>query len=312
MAKKITKKENKVENKLQDKQTQTNKIKVIEEKDKEIITNKGVDMEENAQTIDLKIAEKEDKVIETETTGKPVENTQTSQSEIGEQQLVDALKIPMQKADNENEENPVKEALFNSPENEPKFESEEEEEETEDLNDRYFGGESDGENEDFGDGVFFEDETLMAEMGVEVIDLFMTSVAQGIAGDFSDNKDFSVSDYKKNKIKKPLELLLRKRGVKASPEVMLIIVLLVVYTPMMVLAVNKRKEKQKKKNKKRDVANDIPQHITEVDYQAVNQSVKSAEPMVIPIEKKKGRPVGSKDTSKRKTDKYKGNKNAKN
>ena len=34
--------------------------------------------------------------------------------------------------------------------------------------------------------------------------------------------------------------------------------------------------------------------------------------MVIPIEKKKGRPVGSKDTSKRKTDKYKGNKNAKN
>ena len=59
MAKKITKKENKVENKLQDKQTQTNKIKVIEEKDKEIITNKGGDMEENAQTIDLKIAEKE-------------------------------------------------------------------------------------------------------------------------------------------------------------------------------------------------------------------------------------------------------------
>ena len=195
-------------------------------------------------------------------------------------------------------------------EEESKEEVEETEEvEEENLNDRYFGDDEESE-EDF-DNAFFEDSKLMAEMGVEIIDIGMQTLAMTIAQDFDNPKKYEVSDYKKSKIKKPLELLLRKRGAKVSPEVMFGVVLLVVYAPTIITAINERKEKNKaRKNPKPDIAEQIPEHIQEVH--PVPKTRPTAEPMVIPVDppKKKGRPKGSKDSKKRKTTGYKGNTNA--
>ena len=113
---------------------------------------------------------------------------------------------------------------------------------------------------------------------------------------------------KKNKIKKPLELLLRKRGAKVSPEVMFGVVLLVVYAPTMILAVQERKEKMKaKRNPQPDVAEEIPEHIQEVNHEEIIREQQQQQPQ---MPKKKGRPKGSKDSKKRKTGGYKGNTNA--
>ena len=149
-------------------------------------------------------------------------------------------------------------------------------------------------------------------MGVEIIDLGMQTLAMGIAQDFDHPEKYAVSEYKKKKIKKPLELLLRKRGAKVSPEVMFGVVLLVVYAPTLITAVQVRKEKMKaKKNPKRDVADQIPEHIQEVHQQAPPRTQAqprthtppppTAEPIIIPADppKKKGRPKGSKDKTKR-------------
>ena len=121
----------------------------------------------------------------------------------------------------------------------------------------------------------------------------------------------NTSDYKKNKIKKPLEALLRKRGAKVSPEIMFGVVVLIVYAPVFMTAINERKKKNDaRKNPKPDVAEQIPKHIKEVH--PVPETRPTANPMVIPVDppKKKGRPKGSKDSKKRSTKGYKGNTNA--
>ena len=290
---------------------------------KEKIMNKVEDRIENAQTNDLEMDQKNEQIIELETEEKSFENVQKTDApmkDVGTDELVNVLKIPMQDASAENEVPDVNNAVFDSEEDQdPEFEDEDDN--VEDLNDRYF---KDAEKEDQFDSEFFEDEKLMAEMGVEIIDLGMQTLAMAIAQDFDNPEKYAVSDYKKNKIKKPLELLLRKRGAKVSPEVMFGVVLLVVYAPTMILAVQERKEKMKaKRNPQPDIADQIPEHIQEVHPQeangeqfvrpAQNVAVPTAQPMVIPPKppKKKGRPKGSKDSKKRKTGGYKGNKNAK-
>tara|TARA_R110002012_G_scaffold157484_1_gene318632 strand:- start:45 stop:929 length:885 start_codon:yes stop_codon:yes gene_type:complete len=272
---------------------------------KEKIMNKVEDQIENAQIKDLETDQKTPPIIEEETTEKSVENAQeTTISDVGTDDLVSVLKIPMQDANTETEMPDVHSAIFDGD-----AEEEEEEEEIEDLNDKYFKSDDD----DFSDpdASFFEDEKLMAEMGVEIIDLGMQTLAMGIAQDFDNPEKYAVSDYKKNKIKKPLELLLRKRGAKVSPEVMFGVVLLVVYAPTMISAVQERKEKMKAKNKaKVDVAEQIPDGIQEVH--PMPEYSPPPKPMVVPVDppKKKGRPKGSKDSKKRSTKGYKGNSNA--
>ena len=251
-------------------------------------------MEKNPQIKDLEIEEKPPQKIKIEIPKKEVENIEVipeePQAEIKEDELVKVLKIPMQEATKEETTNPVKEALFSSDKS-PEPEFEEEEEETENLNDKYFDEDS---TDDDLDSTFFEDEELMAEMGVEIIDLGMSTMAQAIAGDFDNPKKYAVSDYKKNKIKKPLRLLLQKRGVKVSPEIMFGVTVLVIYAPLMVLAVQERKAKAKVRN-----AEDI------------RQKHQPPPTPPIPEEKKKGgRPKGSKDKKPRKTDGYKGNTNS--
>jgi hypothetical protein len=299
--------------------------KVIEKIDK-VIKEKTMNKEETplktAQTIELKTSEKEPQIIAEETTPKSVEN---ATPEVNTDDLVNVLKIPMSEAKLENEEptgSSVKSAIFDDDQPEELADNEHEE----NLNDKYFGDQEDVDSDEDYDSSFFEDEELMSEMAVEVIDLGMQYLAMGIAQDFDNPEKYQVSDYKKKKIKKPLTILLRKRGTKVSPEIMFGVVLLVVYSPMIILAVQERKAKAKvkeeemKKKRREKIARNIPSSVIEVDHEeiirqrkeAVNTPVDSITPMVIPEKpKSKGRPKGSKDKNKRSTKGYKGNKNAK-
>ena len=306
------------------KNAQTKGIKQINKKArimKEKIMNKADSMVKNAQTKDLEMDQKSTPIIEPETTEKPVENPVPAETkvidDVGTSELVSVLKIPMQDARIETESPDVHSAIFDDEDDEDDVNDDDED--TEDLNDRYFNddNESQKSDDDF-DSDFFEDEKLMAEMGVEIIDLGMQTLAMGIAQDFDNPEKYAVSDYKKNKIKKPLELLLRKRGAKVSPEVMFGVVLLVVYAPTMISAIQERKEKanqkaQARKNAQNDVAEQIPDHIQSVDHEQImrDQDVNAQKPITpIIIPKKKGRPKGSKDNKKRSSKGYKGNSNA--
>ena len=305
MAKKTTKKEIK---KVKEKTTQ---------KIKEKTSNKADNMVKNPQIIDLEMAEKTPQKIELKMGKKEVkkpveieeEVIENPTTEIKEEELVKVLKIPMHEAQSDTPSSSVKEALFSSPETpEPEFKEEEEEEE-ENLNDKYF--DSDSSDEDL-DSVFFEDEELMSEMAVEIIDLGMTTMAQAIAKDFNNPQKFEVSEYKKKKIKKPLRILLKKRGVKVSPEVMFTITLLVIYVPLMVTAVKERNAKANiQKNPPTDIAEDIPENVKSVDAEKIHKQHQSTIHPISQVNKKGGRPKGSKDKKPRKTDGYKGNSNSK-
>ena len=280
------------------KNDQTKESKQFNKKAKKIkekIMNKVEDQIEKEQTKDLETDQKTPPIIDDETTEKPVENNDIN--DVGTDDLVSALKIPMQEARIDPEPTDVHSAIFDS---EQEIEEEEEELQEENLNDKYF---DDAGDDDF-DNEFFEDEKLMAEMGVEIIDLGMQTLAMSLAQDFNNPEKYAVSDYKKSKIKKPLELLLRKRGAKVSPEIMFGVVLLVVYAPTMITAIQERKEKLKaKKNPQPDIAEQIPDHIQEV-----HPEPEIPKPIIKP--KPKGRPKGSKDSKKRSTKGYKGNSNA--
>ena len=128
-----------------------------------------------------------------------------------------------------------------------------------------------------GDGDFmFSDHALMAEMGVEIIDLLMTTGAMAIAKDFGNEEKYSVSDYRKSKLKKPLAMLLEKKGKTLPPEVMFVMVVIGVYAPVVFSAVQERQRKNK---------------------QAQAEAEQKQQAQVI---KKKGRPKGSKDSKPRK------------
>jgi len=286
------------------------KVKKIKEK----IMNKADNMVKNEQTKDLETAQKSTPIIEKKMAEKSVENAVPEETrvieDVGTNELVSVLKIPMQDAKVEAETPDVHSAIFDDQEDDQNDIKDDDEE---DLNERYFGEKEEKSEDDF-DSEFFEDEKLMAEMGVEIIDLTMQTLAMGIAQDFENPEKYAVSEYKKNKIKKPLELLLKKRGAKVSPEVMFGVVLLVVYAPTMITAIQERKERLKAKKKaKTDVAEQIPDHIQSVDHEQIMRSEdlnaqKPITPIIIP--KKKGRPKGSKDNKQRSGKGYKGNSNA--
>ena len=305
-------------NKQQDKEIKQTNVMKKYLKITDNTSNKEEDMVKNTQTKDLKMAEKRPQTIPSEMAEKSVENEQTIETkpEIKAKELVEILKIPMQEAQNEQQTESIKETIFEKEKpKDPEFEEEEEEEtEEENLNDRYLK-----DDEDI-DSSFFDDEELMAEFGIEIIDLIMTTSAQALAGDFDNPKKYEVSEYKKNKLKKPLKLLLEKRGVKVSPEIMFGVMLLVMYSPIMILAFQERKAKKKKKQQTPDIAEEIPENIKRVDAHTIikeqqrqtNQTTFETNKIPeVKIEKKKrGRPKGSKDKKQRSGTNYKGNKNA--
>jgi hypothetical protein len=284
--------------------------------------DKADNMVKKGEKNDLKMGKKTPPIIEKKMAEKSVENglkkpveneipvETVAIDDVGTNELVNVLKIPMQDARVETDAPDVHSAIFDGDDD---TDDNADGDDEENLNDRYFGDDDAGaeKSDDDFDSEFFEDEKLMAEMGVEIIDLGMQTLAMGIAQDFENPEKYAVSEYKKNKIKKPLELLLRKRGAKVSPEVMFGVVLLVVYAPTIISAVQERKEKSKqkaqaKKNANRDVAEQIPDHIESVNHEDIIRdqenvnSPKPITPIVIPVKKKKGRPKGSTDKAPRK------------
>ena len=300
------------------------------EKIKEKITNKGEDMVKNEQIIEKKMGSKREQKINSEMTKKSVQNEQIIEEQsspepinekpapdVSTDDLVKVLKIPMNDAKVEPEPVDVHNDIFDNDTEveEPEFEDEDIEEEN--LNDKYFNQD---DPEDF-DDTFFSDSKLMAEMGTEMIDIGMSTLAQFLAKDFDNPEKYQISEYRKNKLKKPLEQLLRKRGAKVSPEVMFGVTLLVIYSPILIIAMQERKKKKQESQQPQDIAEQIPKNIQRVMPQPKPVTPPppapppaqppTAQPMVVPIEpkKKKGRPKGSKDNKKRSTKGYKGNKN---
>jgi len=159
--------------------------------------------------------------------------------------------------------------FFSDPREEDPFANEEQ---RDNLNSE-FNEYSDEEEGDF----MFSDHALMAEMGVEIIDLLMTTGAMAIAKDFGNEQKYAVSDYRKAKLKKPLAMLLEKKGKTLPPEVMFILVVIGVYAPVMMSAMQERTKKTNldKEQKQKEKEEELP--------------------------KKKGRPKGSKDSQKRKS-----------
>ena len=235
----------------------------------------------NTPKIDKTIIEKEDNnVLENNITR---EETPKNTSE---NDVLSMLRIPVvDSVEKEDEKIPEKEpapefengVLTN--EDDPFFGNSEEdpfanERQRENLNSQF--DEYENMDED-GDGDFmFSDHVLMAEMGVEIIDLLMTTGAMAIAKDFGNEEKYSVSDYRKSKLKKPLAMLLEKKGKTLPPEVMFILVIIGVYAPVMMTAMQERQRKNAEdKQKKKD----------KIDQETP---------------KKKGRPKGSKDSKPRK------------
>jgi hypothetical protein len=270
------------------------------------------------QTIDDTPSNKNEQLneqVSQTTTQNTEQNTNQTTSDIGTDDIVKALKIPLEDAKVDNN-NHVQDALFNN-KKESEFKAVEFESDNDDfgnayndkMDEMYLDDQSDDMfNDSDIDSSFFDDEELMAEVGVEVIDMLFSYGAMGIAGDFENPEKYEVSDRKKNKIKKPLAKLLAKRGAKVSPEIMFAVLVLITYSPIMFSAVQvrmKKKKAKKVKAKTPDIADVIPDEIEEVDIPS---------PMEVPPtkrNKKRGRPKGSKDKGQRNTAGYKGNTNAK-
>ena len=282
-----------------------------------IVVSDEADVKTTPKTAE-KMAEKTPQKVEFEMPKKSIEKEEENTPNVNSEDLVSILKIPMQEAHSQEREKsePVfsdnTEPQFNRQESqEPVFESESEEineneddySEEENLNDKYLS--SDEPDDDFDE--FFDDEKLMSEMGVEVIDMLMTYGCMFIAKDWGEQEKYAVSDYHKKKIRKPLEKIIVRNKVKVNPNIMFIITLLIIYAPMILLAVNTRKEKAKSQQptaNSQDIANDIPPHIPEVNHNEIirQRQENTPTPMVVPEKPKNkgGRPKGSKDKKPRK------------
>lgn len=120
----------------------------------------------------------------------------------------------------------------------------------------------------------FDDYKVLAEFLVEGIDLVAVSGASILAKDFSkyEQYDSLIPESKKAKLKKPLEMLLKQKEVKANPTVVLLGMVLVIYAPVYMKAFEDRKAKKNN------------EQIKSIDYEP---------------KKRRGRPRGS--TNKKKT-----------
>ena len=235
----------------------------------------------NTPKIDKTIIEKEDNnVVENKITREETPKNTT------ENDVLSMLRIPVvDSVEKEDEKIPEKEpapefendVLKND--NDPFFSNDEEdpfanERQRENLNSEF--EEYENMDEDGDSDFMFSDHVLMAEMGVEIIDLLMTTGAMAIAKDFGNEEKYSVSDYRKSKLKKPLAMLLEKKGKTLPPEVMFILVIIGVYAPVMMTAMQERQRKNAEDKQKR------------------KDKIQQETP------KKKGRPKGSKDSKPRK------------
>ena len=252
-------------------------------------------------------------------TEKPLEqqinNIDNVAKELSQEDLINALKIPVQNDGKDREEIDQNKIV-----DEPEFEDVEssiEDDDDFDLDnddDLNFG-------EDMGSSLeneLFEDSDLMAEIGVELIDLLIVNGCQALAKDWGNEDKYSVSDRKKSKLKKPLAQLLRKKGTKIEPEYIFGVMVLVMYAPKVIEAVQQRKiNKQKAEAKPEPQPIELsqnPRHprpafappFEVVTPTPPTQPIIPVEPKQEPVKKSRGgRPKGSKDTKPRKKDGYK-------
>ena len=248
-------------------------------------------------------------------TEKPLENEpkniENVAKELSQEDLINALKIPVQN-DGLDRQEVKQENIIDEPEfDENNFD--------EDVDDLDLDNDDDlNFNEDMGSSLeneLFEDSDLMAEIGVELIDLLIVNGCQAIAKDWGNEDKYSVSDRKKSKLKKPLAQLLRKKGTKIEPEYIFAVMVLVMYAPKVIEAVQQRKvNKQKAQQEPQPQQIDIPidPRYPRPAFAPKPENTTPIRPVVEPVEVKQpikkskgGRPKGSKDTKPRKTDGYK-------
>ena len=87
------------------------------------------------------------------------------------------------------------------------------------------------------DSPFFEDNELLAEIGVELIDMMMTYGAMAIAQDFDNEDKYAIKDKRKKRLKEPLAKILENREIKTAPELVFAFMIVASYSPIMIMAV---------------------------------------------------------------------------
>lgn len=174
---------------------------------------------------------------------------------------------------------------------------------------------ADGEAQDFSDvdSGLFEDNSLLSEIGIELIDMLMAYGAMAIAKDWDNEDKYSISAKRKKKLQAPLEKILESREVKTAPELVFALMLIASYSPLMIEAVQERKRKKasstsnpiqnmravstplkKAETMSEDNISVIPQRQQEVE--TPNDEDAMAEMMAkMQTKRKAGRPVGSTD-----------------
>jgi hypothetical protein len=275
--------------------------KETKNKSKNTSNNEQIKAEDIIQTNDST----SDKEVSDSQTIDSNNNVQTNSSKDA---LIDALNIPMEEV--QESPDPISSTSDSEVERDTdyNFASDDEDSFDDNLNDEDL----------LEDEMFFDDYKLMAEMGVEVIDLVMSSSAQLLAKDWGNEEKYSISDARKRKLKKTLELMLKKKDKKVPPELMFGITVLILYAPMMLQAIQERK-KQKENQVQENIENPFGENTTTtmntpfVIPEDAPAKVDIVPPPIQtkPVKKKAGRKKGSKDSKPRKTDGYKGNKNAK-
>ena len=252
-------------------------------------------------------------------TEKPLENQPNNidnvAKELSQEDLINALKIPVQNDGKDREEIDQNKIV-----DEPEFEDVESS-----IDDDDNLGFDDDDDLNFGEDMgssleneLFEDSDLMAEIGVELIDLLIVNGCQALAKDWGNEDKYSVSDRKKSKLKKPLAQLLRKKGTKIEPEYIFGVMVLVMYAPKVIEAVQQRKANKQKAEVKPEPQpielSQNPRHprpafappLEVVAPEPPKQQIIPIQETPKPIKKSKGgRPKGSKDTKPRKKDGYK-------
>jgi hypothetical protein len=97
----------------------------------------------------------------------------------------------------------------------------------------------------FQEEALFEDNELLAQIGVELIDMLMTYGAMAISKDWDNEEKYAIKDKRKKRLEAPLQKILENRQVKTAPELVFAFMLIVTYSPMMVMAVQERRRKKK-------------------------------------------------------------------
>jgi len=110
--------------------------------------------------------------------------------------------------------------------------------------DDFYDSESDG-GPRLDESSLFEDNELLAQIGVELIDMMMTYGAMAIAKDWDNEEKYAIKEKRKKRLEAPLQKILENRQVKTAPELVFAFMLIVSYSPVMIMGVQERRRKKK-------------------------------------------------------------------